>query len=95
MENFDILEFIMSKCLVVIPCLNILGYIIKQLIIIPNKYIPLILLAVGITACGLLTFDIAEGLIQGILTTGAAVLGHQIVSQVNQINNDSDQKKDD
>ena len=78
----DILNYIMDNALVLIPVLVIIGEIIKNIEKIPDKWIPLILLPIGIAgalALGGLSVDSA---IQGILVTGAAVYGNQIVKQL-------------
>ena len=78
----EILDYIISHALILIPVLNIIGMIIKDIKKIPDKYIPLILLVFGISGalaiCGLS----AESVIQGILVTGASVYGNQIVKQI-------------
>ena len=78
----EILSYIMENALVLIPVLVIIGQIIKNIQAIPDKWIPLILLPIGIAgalALGGLSVDSA---IQGILVTGAAVYGNQIVKQL-------------
>ena len=78
----EILSYIMENALVLIPVLVIIGEIIKNIEKIPDKWIPLILLPLGIggaLALGGLSVDSA---IQGILITGAAVYGNQIVKQL-------------
>ena len=78
----EILSYIMENALVLIPVLVIIGEIIKNIEKIPDKWIPLILLPLGIAgalALGGLSVDSA---IQGILVTGAAVYGNQIVKQL-------------
>ena len=78
----EILSYIMENALVLIPVLVIIGEIIKNIQAIPDKWIPLILLPIGIAgalALGGLSVDSA---IQGILVTGAAVYGNQIVKQL-------------
>ncbi|NLX79511.1 MAG: holin [Clostridiales bacterium] len=78
----DILQYLTEKSLVLIPALLILGQIIKGIEWIPDKFIPLILLPFGILgSVGLNTFC-ADTVIQGILVTGAAVFGNQIVKQL-------------
>ncbi len=78
----DILSFIMDKGLVLIPSLNIIGMIIKNIEKIPNKYIPLILLPLGIAgAFGLMGVSVGSA-VQGVLLTGAAVYGNQVVKQM-------------
>lgn len=78
----EIINYITQNALILIPVLIIIGYIIKQIKFIADKYIPLILLPLGIVgamALGGWTFDSA---IQGVLVTGAAVYGNQIVKQL-------------
>lgn len=76
------MQYITEHALILIPVLNILGMIIKGFPKIPDKYIPLILLFFGITgAVAIMGFN-AQGVIQGILITGTAVYGNQIVKQL-------------
>lgn len=78
----EILSYIMDNALVLIPVLVIIGQIIKNIQAIPDKWIPLILLPLGIAgalALGGLSVDSA---IQGVLVTGAAVYGNQLVKQL-------------
>lgn len=77
----DILEYIVDKALILIPVLNILGMILKNMEKIPDKFIPLILLVFGILGAIALSGLSADSVIQGILVTGAAVYGNQIVKQ--------------
>ncbi|CAB1250098.1 Holin [Ruminococcaceae bacterium BL-6] len=77
----EFLEYLVDKALILIPVLNILGAIIKDSDKIPDKYIPVILLAFGILgSVGLMGFS-AASVVQGVLVTGAAVYGNQIVKQ--------------
>lgn len=76
------MQYITEHALILIPVLNILGMIIKGFPKIPDKYIPLILLFFGITgAVAIMGFNV-QGVIQGILITGTAVYGNQIVKQL-------------
>ena len=78
----DILNYIIDNSLVLIPVLVILGQIIKNIQAIPDKWIPLILLPLGIAgALGLGGLSI-DSVIQGILVTGAAVYGNQVYKQL-------------
>lgn len=79
----NVLEYILENRLVLIPVLMIIGWIVKQLRVIGDKYIPLILLGLGILFSVLLEWDISvQGVVQGVLVTGAAVLGNQIPKQL-------------
>ena len=78
----DFLNYITDNRLILIPVLYIIGYIIKNTNLIKNKYIPLILLAIGISLSVAMGGNtIVDNIIQGILVTGATVLSDQIVIQ--------------
>lgn len=77
----DIMKFVADKALVLIPALYILGRILKSVKFINDNNIPLILLVFGI---GLSVWMIGfnpDGVLQGILVTGAAVYTHQLIKQ--------------
>lgn len=76
------IEYITENALILIPVLNILGQIIKGLEKVPDKFIPLILLLFGISGAIVIMGMNAEAVIQGILITGAAVYGNQVVKQL-------------
>lgn len=74
-------DFLVDKGLIIIPVLYIIGKIVKNIEIINDKYIPLILLAVGvIAATGIMGLSVSS-VVQGVLLAGAAVFGNQIVKQ--------------
>lgn len=78
----DFLNYITDNRLILIPVLYIIGYIIKNTKLIKNKYIPLMLLATGISLSVAMGGNtIVDNIIQGILVTGATVLSDQIVIQ--------------
>lgn len=80
----ELLTYILEKGLILIPVLNILGAFIKGIEKIPDKYIPLILLVFGVLgAFGLMGFSV-DAAVQGVLITGAAVYGNQVVKQFKQ-----------
>ncbi|MDS0525015.1 phage holin family protein [Clostridium sp. SHJSY1] len=76
-------NLITENLLALIPALYILGLILKGTEKISDKYIPLILLPIGII--GALAFGgiSAQSVIQGILVTGAAVYTNQLIKQLN------------
>lgn len=78
----EILTYITENALILIPVLVIIGLILKKLEFIPDKFIPLILLPLGIVGAMALGGWTFESAIQGILVTGAAVYGNQIVKQL-------------
>ena len=76
----DILSYIMDNKLILIPVLYIVGYIIKNTALIKNKFIPLILLGLGMLLSVLMGGDtIVNNIIQGILVAGATVLTNEVV----------------
>ena len=78
----DILNYIMDNALILIPVLLVLGQIIKGIEKIPDKWIPLILLPVGVAGALALGGVNIDSTIQGVLVTGAAVYGNQVVKQL-------------
>lgn len=75
------IDFITENALLLVPVLNIVGVIIKNTEKIPDKYIPFILLFLGILGAIAILGVSAESVLQGILVTGTAVYGNQIVKQ--------------
>lgn len=78
----NIFSYICDNAIILIPVLNILGYMLKSTQNVSNKYIPIILLPVGVIfSMYLIGFNV-NGVIQGILITGCAVYGNQIIKQI-------------
>lgn len=78
----EFFEYVTENALILIPVLLVIGKIIKSTEKIRDKWIPLILLPLGIAgalALGGLNIDSA---VQGVLVTGAAVYGNQLVKQL-------------
>lgn len=78
----EILTYITENALVLIPVLIVIGQIIKNIEKIPDKWIPIILLPIGVLGAMALGGWTVTSAIQGILVTGAAVYGNQIVKQL-------------
>ena len=76
------IEYIVENALVLVPVLNVIGMIIKHTEKIPDKYIPLILLFFGIVGTIAILGLTPESVVQGVLVTGAAVYGNQVVKQL-------------
>ncbi|SDZ63220.1 Phage holin family Hol44, holin superfamily V [Evansella caseinilytica] len=77
----DIINFIMEEALILIPVLMILGKIIKNTPRVKNWTIPYILLVIGVALTSLILGFGIESFIQGVLVTGTAVFGHQLIKQ--------------
>jgi len=78
----EILNYIVENALILIPALLVIGQIIKGIEKIPDKYIPLILLVFGIGGAFACIGVSVDSAIQGVLVTGAAVYGNQVVKQL-------------
>ena len=78
----ELLEYIKENALILIPVLLIIGQIIKSIQKIPDKWIPLILLPIGIVGAMALAGWTVDSAVQGVLVTGAAVYGNQLVKQL-------------
>lgn len=78
----EITNYIFHEALIMIPVLLIIGQIVKEMKWIPEKWIPIFLMPFGILgAIGLMGFAV-DSVIQGILVTGTAVYGNQLVKQI-------------
>ena len=80
MEN--LMNYVTENSFIMIPTLYIIGYIIKNMEAVKDKYIPLILLPLGILGSIALNSISVANVIQGILITGVTVYGNQLVKQV-------------
>lgn len=77
------MNYIVEKCLILIPVLYVIGTILKNLEFIKDKYIPLILLPIGIAMAIAISGVDVNSVIQGVLITGVTVYGNQIFKQIN------------
>ena len=78
----DFLSYITENALIIIPVLYIIGMILKGMEKISDKYIPVILLPIGIgLAMGVMRAISVDAVIQGVLVTGVTVYTNQIVKQ--------------
>ena len=76
------MEYIIDNCLILIPVLYVLGAILKSVGAIKDKYIPLILLPIGIALAMAIRGVNVEAIIQGILVVGVTVYGNQVFKQI-------------
>lgn len=80
--DVNVLDYIVQEALILIPVLGVLGTLLKQMPFIPNWLIPFLITLFGVLgACGLLGFSVPSA-IQGILISGAEMLGYQMIKQV-------------
>lgn len=78
----EFIKFITENALVLVPALYVLGLILKGTEKVEDKYIPVILLPVGILGTIAINGLDVNAAIQGILVTGAAVYTNQLIKQV-------------
>ena len=78
----EVLTYVTENALVLIPVLLVIGQILKGIEKIPDKWIPLILLPLGIIGAMALGGWTVDSAVQGILVAGTAVYGNQIVKQL-------------
>ena len=77
----DFMNYISENALILIPVLYVIGMFLKALEFIKDKYIPCILLVIGIAFSIALIGLNVNAVIQGILVSGATVLGNQLIKQ--------------
>lgn len=78
----EITKYLAENMLPLVPFLYVVGMILKDTEIIKDKYIPLILLPVGVLFSLLITGLSPDGVIQGVLATGITVYGNQVIKQL-------------
>ena len=74
-------DYIMDNALILIPVIYVIGAILKGTELVKDKYIPVILLPIGIALGMILLGFNVNGFIQGVLVTGVAVYANQLVKQ--------------
>ena len=75
-------KYLYEGTLILIPVLNVIGWILKNTQYIPDKYIPLILLPLCVLgSLGIMGFNVTA-VLQGVLVTGTAVYSNQLVKQM-------------
>ena len=77
----DIVSYIVENSLILVPALLVLGSILKGTEKVKDKYIPVILLPLGIAGAIAIGGFTVDSIIQGILVTGAAVYCNQLFVQ--------------
>ena len=77
----EFIEYIITEALIIIPVLWILGTFLKKTPKVQDWVIPWVLMLIGILlALGLLGVSV-DAAVQGVLVSGASVLGHQLLKQ--------------
>lgn len=77
----NLMDYLNQNYLMLVPALWVLGFAIKQTPFVPDWLIIWVVLIVSIIF-GTIAFGFSyEGLINGIIAAGVAVLGHQMLKQ--------------
>jgi len=80
-KGMEFAQYITQNALILIPVLYLIGMFIKNTEKVSDKYIPIILLFVGVAgAVGIMGVN-ADSVIQGVLVTGATVYTNQLIKQ--------------
>ena len=79
----DFLKYITENAIILVPVLYIVGAILKSTELIKDKYIPILLMPIGIAFSIAIIGVNVEAIIQGILVTGVTVYSNQLVKQLN------------
>ena len=74
-------DYILDNALILIPVIYVLGMMLKGTEKVSDKYIPIILLPIGVILAMLIVGFNASGFIQGVLVTGVSVYANQLVKQ--------------
>jgi hypothetical protein len=77
----DIMKYITENALILVPVLYVIGMFLKNSEV-KDKLIPWILLVIGLGGSIALNGASVDSIIQGILVTGATVLGNQLYKQI-------------
>lgn len=79
----ELLNYVTENALIIIPALYIIGAMLKGTERVQDKFIPIILLPIGVAFCiSIIGFN-TQAIIQGILVTGASVYADQVIKQIN------------
>lgn len=76
----DIMKYIAEQALILIPVLYVVGRFLKTSNL-NDKYIPWVLLVLGVIGSIGLTGVSINSIIQGVLVTGATVYTNQLIKQ--------------
>ena len=78
----EILNLITENALICIPVIYIIGMMLKGLEKVQDKFIPLILLPIGVALTMLSMGLCVDAFIQGVLVVGAAVYANQVFTHI-------------
>jgi len=76
-------KFTTENALILVPALYVLGMVLKGTEKIFDKYIPIVLLPIGVIASISMLGYTVQAIVQGVLVVGAVVYTNQLVKQIN------------
>lgn len=79
----DYVKFLSENALVLVPVVYVIGMILKGTEKFQDKFIPVILLPIGVLASIALNGFTVQAIVQGVLVVGTAVYTNQLVKQIN------------
>jgi hypothetical protein len=78
----DIMNFIPEQLIILVVTLNVLGFACKSIPILNDRYIPIVLLVIGIIFSIFLVGFNVTSIMQGILCWGVAIGVNQTYKQI-------------
>lgn len=79
----EFINYVTENALILIPVLYIIGTILKGTSMVSDKFIPVILLPIGIGFSMAIIRTISiDAIIQGVLVTGVTVYSNQLYKQI-------------
>ena len=76
-----LIKLITEDKLILIPVLFFVGYVIKHTLLIADRFIPIILIILGIAFSVAMSGINIDSVIQGVLVSGASVLANEVKKQ--------------
>lgn len=77
----NLLDFLSQNYYMLVPALWVIGYALKQTPFVPDWSILWILVIISVTVGSIAYGFSINGVINGIIAAGVAVLGHQMMKQ--------------
>lgn len=81
-----ITSYVFDEALIVVPMLWVIGMMLKNTPRMKDWLIPYFLLVIGVTTTMAMLGLNVDAIIQGVLVSGAAVFGNELVKQVKERN---------
>lgn len=78
----ELVEFLDVRLVILVPMLWVLGKAVKVSDLVEDRYIPVLLLIPALAGAVGLSGANAESVVQGVIATGLAVYGNQVVKQL-------------